>query len=210
MPSKVIDLSHPIEPGMTLYPGTEDTSFVLCATYAEQGWEERRVCLSSHAGTHVDAPAHMLPGAPRLDAFGPDRFLGRGCVLDASAGLGLEALQAKEELLRRSDFLLFRTGWGRYWGQERFLQDFPAITGEAAQWLATLGLKGYGADTISVDLIDSHDLPVHHALMRAGMLLVESLARLEELPEEGFSLCVAPLPLKGGEGAPARVLAWLD
>ena len=81
---RFIDLTHVIKPGMTVFPGTEPPVFEVGSSIAADGFEEKRITLFSHTGTHMDAPAHILAGARRLDEFPIETFGGRACVVDVS------------------------------------------------------------------------------------------------------------------------------
>jgi kynurenine formamidase len=78
---KVIDLSHPVSPGMPVYPGTEPPVFVTGTSIAQAGFLEKKITLFSHTGTHVDAPAHLIEGAMTLDELPVDQFIGKAIVL---------------------------------------------------------------------------------------------------------------------------------
>ncbi|CAM3899186.1 cyclase family protein [Cohnella lubricantis] len=80
-----IDLSRPIYSGMPAYPGDPEVSIEVAHTYAEHTWELRRMTLGTHAGTHVDAPSHMHPGAASLDELPVERFCGKARVVRADA-----------------------------------------------------------------------------------------------------------------------------
>lgn len=210
---RIVDLSQVIEPDMTVFPGTDAPSINPIRFLGEHGYNERSLTLTTHTGTHMDAPAHLLEGAPTLDMLGAERFIGRAMVLDAtSAGqeIGLETLEARQTGIAASDYLLLRTGWDGKWKTGEYLEGFPALSEEAARWLARQNMKGVGVDAISVDVIDSQDLPVHHALLGAGMVIVENLKGLSMLPETGFTFCCLPLPLAGADGSPARAVAILE
>ena len=98
---RVLDLSHPIHAGMPVYPGTPRPGVAPANTIAEHGFAERLLTLSSHTGTHMDAPAHLLEGGRTLDSYPPDRFVGPGCVIDlAGLGLATSLLHDQEERLR--------------------------------------------------------------------------------------------------------------
>lgn len=206
---RVQDLSHPITADMPVYPGTEPPVLAQGTTIAEHGFAERRITFFSHTGTHLDAPCHILEGAPALDDLAARRFVGPACVLDAR-GLAVvtrEHLEPLAETLRGCAFLLLRTGWEAHWGTPRYFEGFPCLSPGAAQWLGAQGLSGVGVDAISVDPVDSSALPVHRALLGAGLVLVENLCNLGALPEKDFLFSALPLPLAGGDGSPVRAVA---
>lgn len=133
----VIDLTHTIREDMPVYPGTEPPRLTTACTVSQCGYRETLLHMYSHTGTHMDAPAHMMDGAPTLDSFGPDRFVGRGYVLDCRglARIPLDLLLQHEAALRDADFLLFCTGWDQYWGTDAYYEGFPCLTEEAARQL---------------------------------------------------------------------------
>lgn len=210
----VLELSHFIREGMPVYPGTEPPLIVEANTLEADGFREKLITMYSHTGTHMDAPAHILPGAPTLDSMSPDCFLGVGFLLDVSAAdgseIGLNLLEAHRESLENSDFLLLRTGWDRFWGEPAYFQGYPVLEPEAAQWIASQGLKGVGFDCISADPADSRELPIHRILLKAGMLIIENLTGLDQLPEGTagvFDFMALPLRIENADGSPVRALA---
>lgn len=210
---RIIDLTHPLDPDTPVYPGTAPVRLEPLTTVPEHGFAERLVTMASHSGTHMDAPAHLLPRGLTLDRVPPHRFVGAACVLDLTAAgpaVPLPVLEAQADRLVGSSMVLLRTGWDRHWGDPAYFRDFPVLSVEGARWLAAHGVSTVGVDAISFDPLDAPDLPVHRVLLGAGVLLVENLTGLDHLPPAGFSLCCLPLPLADADGAPCRAVAILD
>ncbi|NTU67801.1 MAG: cyclase family protein [Chlorobiaceae bacterium] len=210
---EVIDLSHPICPEMPLWPGTPAPEFLPLATVNDDGFAEQSIHLSSHTGTHLDAPAHLIDGAATIDRFVPGQFMGRVAVIDACAVtdgvIRQRLLEPYGTAIGAADFVLLHTGWARFWGQAAYGSGYPVLDDEAAEWLAGMGLKGVGIDAPSFDTFDSQGFPVHLRLLRRGVLLVENLANLHLLPPSGCTLAVFPLPVRGAEACPVRAVAIL-
>ena len=179
---RVIDLSHTIEPGMPVYPGTPRPLFQPLASIEEQGFAEQLFTISSHTGTHVDLPSHMIVSGSSLDAFSVERFAGKGCAIDLRGRAGgvitAEELHPFEDLVKESEFLLLCTGWSEYWGSSSYYEGYPVLSSEAVSWLTHFHLKGLGVDMISVDAPDADDFPVHTQFLQNGVLIIENLARL--------------------------------
>ena len=210
---RVIDLTHAIEPEMTVFPGTAPPAALPIRTLETHGHNEKRLALTTHTGTHMDAPAHLIDGAQTLDSLEAGQFAGRGLVIDVrdmGPEIGVDVLEARRAELAACDYLLLRTGWDEKWKTEGYLSGFPALSPEAAAWLAGQNMKGLGVDCISVDLIDSTELPVHHAVLGAGMVIVENLKGLGELPAEPFTFLALPLPVEGADGSPVRAVALIE
>jgi kynurenine formamidase len=210
---QVLDLTHFITPSMPVYPGTEPPEIRQAVTVERDGFAEKWIGMFSHTGTHIDAPAHMLAGAPTLDRMGVERFCGRACALDVRAtdGLvGLAELAPHAERIAASEFVLLCTGWAGRWGSPAYFEDFPVLAADAAQWLAGRGLKGVGFDAISADPVGSADFGNHMALLGAGLILIENLTGLEALLGREFLFSCLPLKLEEADGSPVRAVAILD
>jgi arylformamidase len=207
----VIDLSHPISPAMPVYPGTEPPVIRQANTLARDGFAEKLISLYSHTGTHMDAPAHMVNGGQTLDSMEASRFVGPGCVVDVATegrvSIGIEDLEPRRAAIERSSFVLFRTGWERLWGMPGYFTGFPALTLEAARWLAARRLVGVGFDAISADPIEPGAFPNHLVFFGAGMVIVENLRGLAALGSRDFLFCCLPLPIDESDGSPVRAAA---
>jgi kynurenine formamidase len=211
---RLIDLTRAIHPGMPVYPGTAPPEVALDSRIESCGFEERRWTLFSHTGTHMDAPAHLIAGAPTLDQLPVSRFAGEALLIDCAGvprgKIGIDLLRRHAPEIDGVQFLVLHTGWGRHWGTARYFRDYPLLTAEAAGWLAECRLKGVGVDAVSVDRIDSRDYPNHRVLLARGTLIIENLAGLERIPGRRFHLSALPMKFAPGEGAPVRAVAAVE
>ncbi len=209
----VVDLSHPLAPGMPVHPGDPAPRIRRLTTLEREGWATREITLSTHSGTHLDAPSHLLPGAPSLDELPPETFIGRARVIDIPPGtvtISAGDLTERRRALEGCAFILLRTGWSRRWGSAEYFAGYPVLTPEAAAWLAGMPLRGIGVDAPSVDANGAADLPVHRTLLRRGLVILENLTGLERLPDGPLTLVCFPLPLAGADGSPVRAVALID
>lgn len=210
---RVVDLSHAIEPGMPVWPGSEGPVSMPVATIARDGFAERRFHCSSHTGTHLDAPSHLFADGRSLDRYDAGSFIGKALVIDVAAEsggvIGPDAVEPLLAELSRTEFLLLRTGWSRFWGSSAYDSGYPVLDAAAAARLADLPLRGIGIDCPSFDTPDSSGLPVHRRLLGSGLLLVENLTGLHLLPASGFIFSVLPLPIRDAEACPVRAVALL-
>lgn len=212
-----VDLTHAIETDMPVYPGTEPVRVEPAATRDRDGYRTTRLDLDSHAGTHVDAPAHLVDG-PSLDELPPERFRFAAATadlrpLDAREAVGVDPL--REGLAADPatvDLITIITDWDRHWGTERYF-DHPFLTAEAAAWLAERECD-LGIDTINPDptptenAADEPDgFPAHEALLGADRLIVENLRGLDRLPDR-FELHAYPLRFEGADASPVRAVAY--
>ncbi len=209
---RIVDLSHALAPDMPMYPGTEPPVIRKTNTLERDGFAETSLAMYSHTGTHVDAPSHMLAGAPSLDGLDVDHFVGEGCVVDAAGGatIHVDTLRASEALISGASFVLIRTGWDRHWGSPRYFSGYPVLSAEAAEWLAARRLKGVGFDAISADPVGASDFVNHLHFFRAGMVIVENLRGLEPLLGRRFLFSCLPLKFADADGSPVRAVALLE
>jgi kynurenine formamidase len=199
---------------MPVWPGTPQPDFSALCTIARDGFAEQSIRISSHTGTHIDAPSHIIEGGDSLDRLDLGRFYGRGILLDlrdAAGGLiRREALQPSGAMIAESEFVLLYTGWSSFWGEERYDRDYPVLTVEAASWMASFNLKGIGIDAPSFDASGVGQYPVHRELLGSGILLIENLTNLFLLPETGFFVSIFPLSIAGADACPVRAVAHLQ
>jgi kynurenine formamidase len=210
--TNTIDLSHVIHTGMPAYPGDETANVRHSHSVIGDGFAQTVVSLSTHVGTHVDIAAHLIADAPTLDRLGPDTFTGWGAVVDLTDldtqvihQSDLAGLSDVEEL----DFALLFTGWDKHWGTDRYYTDFPTLSESTCRYLGSLELTGIGLDTPSPDPVESHVMPAHRVLFDHGLVIVENLTNLGELPPDGFLFCCLPLRIQDGEGSPVRAVGLI-
>lgn len=222
--AKIYDVSMPVHPGMPVYknkaekqpvievtrdfeyggrgdqgaPGAQGTS----STRDIKGIRETRVHLDAHTGTHVDAPLHVIPDGPAMEAYGPETFFGTCRVLDLT---GVKDRITRRDLedqgIQPGEFILCQT---RNSSQEGFDFSFVYLAPDAARYLAERGVRGVGLDALGIER-DQPDHASHRALLEKRIMVIEGL-QLKEVSPGAYLLLVAPLKLIGTEAAPARVL----
>ncbi|MCL8208454.1 MAG: cyclase family protein [Actinomycetia bacterium] len=204
---EIVDLSRPLGPATPGYPGDPATTVERVADAAAgDPYTVHRVAFSSHAGTHVDAPSHFLPGAPAVDRLPWEGLVGPARVVAVPEGrVTLAAL----ETARGVPIILLKT-----LGPGADPRDGPAWTPEAVAWLLAAGVRGVGVDTLSLETDDPArrgwlaPYAVHRAVLGRGLVVMEGLDLARLSPgERGFLVCL-PLRLAGLEAAPARAV-WL-
>ncbi len=175
---EVIDVTVPIRPGMPVYPGDPAVRTELAAAIARgDAYNVTRLDFGVHTGTHVDAPAHVIDGAPGVDALPLDALVGPAEVVGFPGALP----DAARVLLRTA-------GSG------------VTLTRPDAETLVAQGVLLVGIDGPTIGGED-----VHRTLLGAGVVVLEGLDLRAVQPGEWELLCL-PLKLAGADGAPARVL----
>jgi len=210
---KLLDLTHSVSGDMSLYPGTPSPSVIGLCSIERNGFCEASITLTSHTGTHIDAPSHMIPDGPTVGELPLDRFFGLAFVLDVQDAengiITMEHILPHKDMLDICRFVIFRSGWDKYWGSPAYMKRYPLPDKETAQYLANLSqLSGVGTDTPSVDAEEDTSYPHHHILLGAGKILIENLCGLEQIEDELIMLSVLPLKYDNGDGSPVRAAAF--
>lgn len=207
----IIDLTHIICSDMPVFPGTKKPFFQKTNTLEKDGFQETKITMYSHTGTHVDAPAHILENELYLDNLEVKHFIGKATILDFSniktQLINVDTLKLYEEKIKKVEFVIIKTGWSKYWGSEKYFENFPTLSEEAAKWLIQFNLKEIGNDAISIVDINSTTFTVHKILMSKNILIIENLSNLDSVCNEYFILSIMPLKIKNSDGSPIRAIA---
>lgn len=208
--TRIYDITVPIRPGETpTYPGDPGVEFQAWSSL-ERGDPANvtMLHLGAHTGTHVDAPAHFIEGAPGLDSLPLDALVGEALVVAVPP----EAEAVTEEHVKDvggAARVLFKTRNSAFWEDPRgrFREDFAYITPGAARALAGAGVRLVGFDYLSIERYGSKDFATHLALLSAGVVILEGLD-LRAVGPGLYELVCLPLKLSGGlgDGAPARAV----
>ena len=204
----IYDVTVPIRAAMPIYEG--DPAVEIQAWSALARGDSANVSFlhfGAHTGTHVDAPAHFIEGARKIDALALETLIGRARVVRIPD----EITEIEPALIERADLngverVLFHTHNSSLWN-EGFRKDFTHLLPEAAQMLIELGIKLIGTDYLSIEKFHSGHHRTHLALLSNNVVIVEGL-NLSEVPEGDYELICLPLRIAdgAGDGAPARVV----
>jgi kynurenine formamidase len=205
------DCSHPVRTGMQTYPGDPSVSLSPHATHGEDGYRVTEVKLGSHAGTHLDAPAHTEPDGATLGAYPVDRFRFDARLVDVGDLGAREPIPPGAVPDTDAEMLVFATGWDAHWGTPRY-DDHPYLDPSTAERCVEAGYH-VATDTLSPDPTptdvagedEPNGVPAHHALLGAERFVIENLTGLGGLPDR-FTLHAYPVAMDA-DGAPIRAVA---
>lgn len=213
---KLIDLSHPLEHGQLNFAWDPKISIVPHNSVTSIGYNITAISMSTHQGTHLDAPYHFYDDGKTIDLMSLDQFIGKASLVDLAPGGALEAgtpLTVEMFEPHAAKFIpgakvIYRTGWDRMFGRPEFFSSFPTLTLKAAQWIADrkIGMLGMDTPTPSTSWKECHWI-----LLGKGVeiVIVEALTGLEKLPAE-FTFIGFPLNIKGRDGSPIRAVAMVE
>lgn len=214
----IIDLSRIIYDGMPKIPVLPD---VHVRRFFDLGkghpLNVTEIHLPCHAGTHVDAPVHVVPNGKSIEELPPDAFVGPGAVVSVEKGGGEEVTAADLEgsgvPVERGDILMLHTGWDTKFESDDYNMH-PYLSVDAAEWIVERGVKLFGIDCITVDLPTplrpkGFDFPVHRTLLGNDVLIAENVANLGAIAGRKNRIMALPLKVQGSDAAHARIVAEL-
>ena len=204
--ARFIDVSVPLKTGMPAFPGNPDFELHAVKRIAEGGSSNvSRLVLGTHTGTHVDAPRHFFDNAATVDALALDLLIGRTRVVEIAKRGGITRDDLAAANLREDLRVLLKTPNSAFWNEPAFRQDFTYLEESAASYLVEQGVKVIGIDYLSVEQFKKPGAPAHRALLSRNAIIIEGLNLSDAAPGMYEMYCL-PLPVTGGDGAPARVV----
>lgn len=219
MPVRLVDLSHTVAHGLVTYPGLpapvigEHLSREASRAHYAEGttFQIGRIEMVANTGTYLDAPSHRFEGAPDLADLDLAQLADLpGVVVDAppdAREIGSDRLPDGD---LRGHAVLFRTGWSRHFATPRYAEGHPFLAGALADALVRRGVALAGIDSLNIDDIAGGSRPVHTALLRAGIPIVEHLCGLDALPRTGFRFFAVPVKVRGLGTFPVRAFARVE
>lgn len=203
--NKFIDLSVSINENTPVYPGDPKTKIEPMAVFDKDGYEDNYVCIGTHAGTHIDAPRHMLKDGKNLDEISIEQFVGRAIYIRVN-NKKFDLEEIKKVDTKEGDIVLFHTGMSDVYHESEYYDNYPAMSEDIANYLVSKKVKMIGVDMCSPD---HEPFSVHRILLGSGVLIIENLTNLGELEGKEFKVYAFPIRLQI-DGAPVRVIAEIS
>lgn len=220
----IVDLSHTLQEGIPTFP-THSKFFHMPWAQPNDPATMFQILMHEHNGTHVDAPAHFIRGKidPErhwMHTIAPDRLLAPCHVLDFSNPASEQLLhleqvkqwEADHQTIQPGDVVIFNFGIHKRWklGEAgwSYAEGWPGLARDTAEYLAEVGVKAVGTDTLGLDCYGSTEIPAHDTLLVRGILIMENLTNLEGLPPRCFFMAI-PLKIYEGSASPIRALALI-
>ena len=214
---KVIDLTLTISEKIPTFPGSPQPNFINWESIEEDGYNLELLFLSTHTGTHIDAPFHFVKKGQKIDQIMPERLVNEAVLVKIRKGANqaitktdIQKFEKKFGLIDDGSTVIFHTGWQKNLNKKFYFLKNPGLATSAAKYLASKKINLVGIDSPSIDLGKDAKFSVHHILAKSGILIVENLANLDKIHSEEFNLIVAPLKLKNATGSPVRAMALTD
>jgi arylformamidase len=200
---KIFDLSVPLEEGMPYFKGDPIPEIRQFKSIKDNGYNLKELKIGTHTGTHVDAPSHFIENGKTIDQLDLSDLMGSATCLSYDP---FRQLKLPEE---HYDIIFLYTGYNLSWGKFKTFENFSYIKDKDAGSLRNYGVKVVGIDSPSAEIQNSKSFDVHRILLGNSIPIVENLnsVTLSGLVDHSFTVQVMPILVKGGDGAPARVIA---
>src|SRR5215471_4852881 len=216
----IVDLSHPLEPGMPAYPGLPEPKFHVFFSHADAAkrgtyapdttFQIASYELGGNTGTYVDAPFHRWPDGADMASVPLERLVNLAGVRIAAPEDGPIEERILASAAVRGKAVLLHTRWAKRWGGTDYFRSGPFLTASACEHLVRSGAVLVGIDCANIDDMKDRSRPAHTILLRAEIPVVEHLRGLEQLPESNFRFFAPPPAIRGGTSFPIRAFALIE
>ena len=214
---KIIDLTLTVSDKIPTFPGSPQPSFIPWENVKEDGYNLELLFLSTHTGTHMDAPYHFLEKGAKIHEISLKKLVSEAVLIKSKKKNGesitkidIQKFEKKHGKINNFSSVIFYTGWQRNLQKKYYFTKNPGLSVSAAKYLASKKINLVGIDSPSIDLGKDSKFSVHQIFAKKGMLIVENLANLEKIKSSKFHLVVLPLKLKNATGSPVRAIAFVE
>jgi len=214
---KIIDLTLTISNKIPTFPGSPQPNFIPWEKIKDDGYNLELLFLSSHTGTHLDAPYHFLEKGAKIHEISLKKLVSNAVLIksrkksnESVTKTDIQKFEKKHGKIASFSSVIFYTGWQRNLQKKHYFTKNPGLSVSAAKYLASKKVSLVGIDSPSIDLGTDSKFSVHQIFAKKGILIVENLANLEKIKSSKFHLVVLPLKLKNATGSPVRAIAFVE
>ena len=211
---KHLDLTLTISESIPNFPGSPSPKFIPWSTIKDDDYNLELLFLSSHTGTHLDAPYHFSKNGAKIHQIPITRLVGDALLIKIK--------KVKDQMITKKDLLeferkngeiknfssiIFFTDWQRNLNKKFYFTNNPGLSKSATNYLVSKKINLVGIDSPSIDLGTDRSFTAHKILAKNNILIVENLSNLEKIPTLEFVFIILPLKLKDATGSPVRAIA---
>ena len=214
---KVIDLTLTVSNKIPAFPGSPQPNFIPWENIKEDGYNLELLFLSTHTGTHMDAPHHFLEKGAKIHEISLEKLVSEAVLIKSKKNGGdsitktdIQKFEKKHGKIDGFSSVIFFTGWQKNLQKKYYFTKNPGLSVSAAKYLASKKISLVGIDSPSIDLGAGSKFSVHQIFAKKGILIVENLANLDKIKSSKFHLVVLPLKLKNATGSPVRAIAFVE
>ena len=192
---------------MPIYPGDTRTNLVQIKYLNEDKYNNYKLDICMHSGTHIDSPMHLTPCKEYISELPLESFIGNGCVLDVRNQAIIKLKDEYNTLVKENSIVLLYTGFDAYYGTKEYYQNHPSIDIELCDFLVEKKIKMIGMDTPSPD---RYPFKIHKLLFENNIYILENLTNLDQLLNiDRFEVIAFPLKINADSSitrAVARII----
>jgi len=211
---KPIDLTLTISENLPSFPGSPVPKFIPWTKIKTDGYNLELLFLSSHSGTHMDAPFHFVKDGLKIHQIDANRFVRDAVILKLKKGPN-QSITKKDIIQFEKKFgkipndatIIIATGWYKNLTKKTYFEKNPGLSSSAADYLSSKKINLVGIDSPSIDVGSNKEFSVHKILSKNNIIIVENLANLEKIKGSKFKFIALPLKLKDATGSPIRAIA---
>ncbi len=214
---KFLDLTLTVSENIPTFPGSPQPSFIQDKNIKNDGYNSELLFLSSHTGTHLDAPYHFLEKGKKIHEIALKRLVSNAILVKSRkkgdqsiTKTDIQKFEKKHGKIPSGSTVIFWTGWQKMIKNDSYFIRNPGLSTAAAKYLVSKKINLVGTDSPSIDLGKDKQFSVHHIFSKNNTLIVENLANLEKINSWKFQLVILPMKLKNTTGSPVRAVAILE
>ncbi len=214
---KIIDLTLTVSDKIPTFPGSPQPNFIPWENIKEDGYNLEVLFLSSHTGTHMDAPHHFLEKGAKIHEISLKKLVSEAALIQCRKNGGqsitkidIQKFEKNHGKIENFSSVIFYTGWQKNLQKKYYFTKNPGLSVSAAKYLTSKKISLVGIDSPSIDLGKDPKFSVHKIFAKKAILIVENLANLDKIKSPTFHLVVLPLKLKNATGSPVRAIAFVE
>ncbi len=214
--NRIVDLTRVINIYMPVFEKRIKPLLIPWSRLDVHGYDLELMFMSTHTGTHMDAPKHFNPKGYSIDDVPLSNLVSNTILVKVNKGadeyITKDDLKHVEDtnLDLRGKSIVISTGWEHeYHNSEYYLDRNPGLSKDAAEYIVDKGIIQVGIDTANIDHPKDSMFTVHHILLSNNITIVENLCNLDSIKVNSFTLITLPLKLEGASGSPVRALALI-
>ena len=211
---KPIDLSLSISESLPTFSGSPKPQFITWSDINTDRYNLELLFLSSHTGTHLDAPFHFVKNGKKINQIPLDRLIGKGILIKLKkiknspiTKSDITLFEKKNGKIPNDSSIFFYTEWQKNLKNDNYFTENPGLDSSSAKYLASKKTNLVGIDSPSIDLGKDESFTVHKILSKNNILIVENLTNMNKIQSKEFDFIILPLKLKDATGSPVRAVA---
>ena len=207
----ILDLTREVRNDTKVFPGSPLPKFITWTKMDVHNYDSEVIFMSTHTGTHMDAPSHFASDALPIDKVSVRRFISKAVLFKIRKGpdqlITADEIEASNLNIMEGITIVFSTLWENEVDKANFFSHSPGLAEDAAKYLINKKVNAVCIDSPSIDKGSDSNFPVHKLLLSREILIVENLCNLNKLSSQYFTLIMTPLKLYGASGSPIRAIA---